>query len=186
MNITLRKANAIQNAITDAIRNIHINYTITINEFQDPVEQLKAANDRLFANDERRQKLLLALYNIRGLVGTANAQSGIDLCLTKAAFIDRRIQQLEEMVELNPHTDLAVLEGRLNKIRNRTEDRMYQETTVNTSVVNQEQIDSADAEIKNLKRQKQKINDEVLELNIKTEIPLSEEVVETLTREGII
>jgi hypothetical protein len=41
-------------------------------------------------------------------------------------------------------------------------------------------------EIKNLKKQKQKLNDEVLELNIKTEIPLSEEVVATLQSEGLV
>jgi hypothetical protein len=47
-------------------------------------------------------------------------------------------------------------------------------------------MDQITAEIKNLKKQKQKINDEVLELNIKTEIPLSEDVVATLTAEGLI
>jgi hypothetical protein len=49
-----------------------------------------------------------------------------------------------------------------------------------------EQIEQAKAEVKNLKKQKQKINDEVLELNIKTEIPLSEDVVATLTAEGLL
>jgi uncharacterized protein YdcH (DUF465 family) len=57
---------------------------------------------------------------------------------------------------------------------------------VSTTVVSQEQIDQVKAEIQNLKKQKQKINDEVLELNIKTEIPLSEDVVKTLQDEGLI
>jgi uncharacterized protein YdcH (DUF465 family) len=58
--------------------------------------------------------------------------------------------------------------------------------TVSTTVVSQEQIDQVKVEIKNLKKQKQKLNDEILELNIKTEIPLSDEVVATLTEEGLI
>jgi predicted nucleic acid-binding Zn-ribbon protein len=53
-------------------------------------------------------------------------------------------------------------------------------------VVSQEQIDQVKAEIQNLKKQKQKLNDEILELNIKTEIPLSDDVVATLTQEGLI
>jgi len=57
---------------------------------------------------------------------------------------------------------------------------------VSTSVVGRDQIDQAKAEIQNLKKQKQKLNDEVLELNIKTEIPLSDDVVATLQAEGLV
>jgi hypothetical protein len=38
----------------------------------------------------------------------------------------------------------------------------------------------------NLKKQKQQLNDEVLELNIKTEVPLSDDTVATLQVEGLI
>jgi hypothetical protein len=37
-----------------------------------------------------------------------------------------------------------------------------------------------------LKKQKQKLNDEILELNIKTEIPLSDDIVATLQSEGLL
>lgn len=188
MNITLRKANAIQNAIQDSIRSIKIETSININEFQDPEAELQKANDELFANDARRQKLLLAYYNIRGLVGAANAQSGIDVNLTKAAFIDKRIAQLTEFANLEPYTDVEVIKGKLDKIKNSESKRSIYgyDDHVTTSVVAKEQIDQAKAEIQNLKKQKQKINDEVLELNIKTEVPLSEDVVATLTAEGLI
>ena len=87
-------------------------------------------------------------------------------------------------------TDLAVIKSQLDKIRNRPEDSrasIYgRNDTVSTPVVTQEQIDQAKTEIKNLKKQKQKLNDEILELNIKTEIPLSDEVVQTLQAEGLI
>jgi cell division protein FtsB len=53
-------------------------------------------------------------------------------------------------------------------------------------VIGQEQIAQAKTEIQNLKKQKQKINDEVLELNIKTEVPLTNDVVATLQAEGLI
>jgi uncharacterized protein YdcH (DUF465 family) len=191
MNLTLRKANAVQAGINDAIKSIKIETSLDLNEFQDVVAELQKANDALFTNDSRRQRLLLALYNIRGLVGTANAQSGIDLKLATAAFIEKRIGQLDELAKLTPVTDLAVITGKLDKIKNHENENSRRSLygyvdTVSTTVVSQEQIDQVKAEIKNLKKQKQKLNDEVLELNIKTEIPLSDDVVTTLTEEGLI
>jgi uncharacterized protein YdcH (DUF465 family) len=190
MNITLRKANAIQNSVQDTIKSIKVSFEIELNEFQDVTAELKRANDELLANDARRQKLLMALYNIRGLVGQANTNSGIDLKLATAAFVDKRIGQLEEFARANPMTDLTVITGKLEKIRNRKEESrasLYgRDDVVTTSVVTKEQIEQAKTEIKNLKKQKQKLNDEILELNIKTEIPLSDEVVQTLQAEGLI
>jgi len=191
MNISLRKASALQNSINDAIKGIKITTSVDLNEFQDVAQELKNANDTLFNNDSRRQRLLLALYNIRGLVGSANAQSGIDLKLATAAFVDKRIGQLEGLV-VDPVINLAVINGKLEKIRNDKSDTGRRSSiygyvdTVSTNVIGHEQLAAIGAEIKNLKKQKQKINDEVLELNIKTEIPLSEEVVATLQSEGLV
>ena len=190
MNISLRKANAIQNGINEAIKGIKIETSIELNEFQDPQSEIQKANDLLIANDSRRQKLLLSLYNIRGLVGTANSNCGIDLALAKAAFIDKRVAQLTELSSLSPVGDLPIILGKLGKIRNRKEESrasLYgRDDTVTTSIASMEQIEQAKAEIQNLKKQKQKLNDEVLELNIKTEIPLSDDVVATLQAEGLI
>jgi hypothetical protein len=190
MEITLRKANAIQNSINEAIRNIALTTSLELNEFQDPVAELQRANETLFVNDSRRQKLLLALYNIRGLVAVANASSGVDQHLTKAAFIDKRVAQLEELARTTPVGDLAVLTGKLEKIRARPTDARTSvygyNDTVSTGVIAQEQLDQIRTEIKNLKKQKQKVNDDVLELNIKTAIPLSDDTVATLTAEGLL
>ena len=190
MNITLRKANAIQNSINEAIRNIKVELNLEINEFQDPAVELAKANNALVEADSRRQKLLLALYNIRGLVGQANAASGIDLNLAKAAFIDKRIAQLTTFASAEATTEIEVIKGKLEKIKNdKGESRrsIYGYTdTVNSSVLDVSQIHQAKTEILNLKKQKQTLNDEVLELNIKTEIPLSDDVVTTLTTEGLL
>ena len=191
MNLTLRKANAVQAGINDAIKSIKIETSLELNEFQDVQAALVKANETLFANDSRRQRLLLALYNIRGLVGTANAQSGIDLKLATAAFIEKRMGQLDELAKLSAVTDLAVINGKLDKIRNdkseSTRSRIYgYSDTVTTGVLGLEQIAQAKTEVLSLKKQKQKINDEVLELNIKTEIPLSEDVVAVLQAEALI
>jgi uncharacterized protein YdcH (DUF465 family) len=191
MNISLRKASAIQNSINEAIKGIKIDLNIELNEFQDVQAALVKANETLFTNDSRRQRLLLALYNIRGLVGAANAESGVDMKLATAAFIDKRVGQLETLAGAEAVTDLAVITGKLDKIKNHENENSRRSIygyvdTVTTSVISQEQLDQVKAEIKNLKKQKQKLNDEILELNIKTEVPLSEDVVTTLQAEGLI
>ena len=191
MNISLRKANAVQNGINEALKGIEIKTTLELNEFQDVVAELKKANDVLFTNDSRRQRLLLALYNIRGLVGAANASSGIDMKLATAAFIEKRIGQLDTLSKLEAVTDLAVINGKLEKIRNDKSESARRSIygyndTVSTTVVSAEQIAQVKTEIQNLKKQKQKLNDEILELNIKTEIPLSDDVVKTLSEEGLV
>jgi len=191
MNLTLRKANAVQAGINDAIKSIDIKTSVELNEFQDVAVELKKANDALFANDARRQRLLLSLYNIRGLVGAANAQSGIDMKLATAAFLDKRLAQLDTLAKLEPVTDLAVINGKLEKIRNdkseTSRSRIYgYSDTVSTTVIGAEQIAQIKAEVQNLKKQKQKLNDEILELNIKTEIPLSDDAVAALQAEGIL
>jgi hypothetical protein len=190
MNISLRKSNAVQNQITDALRHIEIKTDVSINEFQDPEVEIANGQKSLLENDRRRGLLLAAQYNIRGLVGAANAQSGIDLLLTRAAFTDKRISQLESLVKSKTVTDLAVIKGKLDKIKNdkgETRRSMYgYSDTVETSVLNNSDIDAFKKELSNLRKQKQKLNDEILELNIKTEIPLSDEAVATLTAEGIL
>lgn len=191
MNITLRKANAVQNSINEAIKSIKINLNAEINEFQNVEEAIQRANSDLIANDGRRQKLTMALYNIRALVGTANAASGIDTSLAKAAFIDKRIGQLEQLAGAEEMTSLEVIKGKIEKIKNDKGESSRRSLygyndTVSTSVLSKEQIAQAKAEVLNLKKQKQKLNDEVLELNIKTEIPLADDVVATLQAEGLL
>jgi hypothetical protein len=190
MNITLRKANAVQNSINDAVRAIKIDLDVELNEFQNVEDVIAKANSQLVENDSRRQKLTMALYNIRALVGTANAASGIDTALAKAAFIDKRIGQLEELAKAKEMTSLDVVKGKLEKIKSLKDEARSRVfgygDTVTTTVVSKEQIAQAKAEILNLKKSKQKLNDEILELNIKTEIPLSDETAAVLQAEGLL
>ena len=191
MNITLRKANAVQNSITETVKNIRVELAVELNEFQNVEDTISKANNELIVNDGRRQNLTMALYNIRALVGTANAASGIDTALAKAAFIDKRIGQLEQLAGGTEITSLEVIKGKLEKIKNDKGDNTRRSIygysdTVSTGILSKEQIAQAKTEILNLKKQKQKLNDEILELNIKTEIPLGDDTVATLTAEGLL
>ena len=45
MNITLRKANAVQNSINDTVKGIKIDFTVELNEFQNVEDAITKAND---------------------------------------------------------------------------------------------------------------------------------------------
>jgi hypothetical protein len=190
MKITLRKANAVQNTISDTIKQIKIDTTVSINEFENAEAKLASANAKLFENDQRRSDLLMSQYAIRGLVGVANATSGVDAKLTQAAYIEKRISQLTEIAGSEVQAELTVINGKLEKIRNRKEDSrasLYgRDDEVTTHVQTQEQVTEAKNLIKDLKKQKQQLNDEVLELNVRTEITLPDDVVGILKCENIV
>mgnify|MGYP003353982141 FL=1 len=89
---------------------------------------------------------------------------------------------------MQPRTEPDVLNGKLSKIRNSTEENRYglRSDSVSTTVVLQDHINQAKGIIKTLRKQKQQINDKLLELNIKTENMLSDEEVSVLQAEAIL
>lgn len=189
MKITLRKANALQNAIQEHLKTIEVKTSISINEFQKPEGEIACARDGVVANDRRRANLTMALYVIRGLVGKQNVYVGISDHLARAAYLDKRIGQLKGLVESSVVESDAVINGKLEKIRNDKSERggFYgRNDTVDTGVLTQEQINQYKTDMSILKKEKQSINDKVLELNVRTEIEIVSEVLEILEKEQLI
>jgi uncharacterized protein YdcH (DUF465 family) len=187
MNISLRKAAVLQHSIQEAIHSIKIEPQISVSEFVNGQDTIVAANKTLVENDGRRVALWVAYYNIRSLVGAANTASGINMKLATAAFVDKRMSQLQELISADVR-DLLLVQKRLEKIRNtEPNSRMFgREDSVHTSVLTAEQIAVFRGELQTLKKQKQALNDEILELNIKTEIPLGDNTLATLSAEDLI
>lgn len=190
MKLTLRKANAIQTAINDALKGIETVTTIRVNEFQDAEREIRHASEKLMANFARKEKLNSALYEIRKSVGRANAQAGVDDKLADIAHLEKSIQLYSGFVTQQVREPVAVLAGKLDKIRNRKEDSrvsLYgREDDVQTSVMTEEDIQSFKVLVAKAKKSKQKLQDEVLELNVRTEIEVSAEAEKTLQAEGLI
>lgn len=189
MNISLRKASALQNSINDAVKSISLNTEIAINEFQNASDELAKAHALLTAGIKRKDALVTALYEIRKAVGSANHTAGIDGRLAEIAHLDKKIQSYSAFVGKEVATDMTVITGKLDKIRNRKDDgrNLYgYNDTVSSSVLTQEDLDKFKALVAEEKKVKQKLQDEVLELNVRTEIVLSKEVVATLNGEGLL
>ena len=190
MKISLRKANALQTSINEAIRSITITPTVDISEFEDIDTAINDALTKAVEADERQLNLTRALYTIRKLVGNANAVSGINDKLSEIAFLTKRIEQRAALASATPVEDIAILTGKLDKIRNRKEDSQRSLygiiDTVSTGVLGPEAIKLYSDSTKKFKKEKQKLNDELLELNIRTQIELDADTVTLLQEEGLI
>ena len=190
MKITLRKASALQQSIQEAIRNIEIKAKVELNQFQGDAV-LATARESARENDARRYNLTKVLYTIRGKVGTVNAEAGVNAKLGLAACIDKRIGQLQGLVAAeNLQEDSVVINGKLEQLRNSKEEtrsRLYgYADTVSTGVFTAEDIAEFKKEQQDLKKQKQSLNDEILELNVRSDIELDEHTVATLQQEGLV
>jgi uncharacterized protein YdcH (DUF465 family) len=188
MKLSLRKVNALQNAIQEHIKTIDVTMSVSLNEFQSPAVELATARSTLIANDAKRALLTKVLYGIRAQVGRANVESGVSDLLADAAYIDKRLGHLKGLTESKVVESDVVIEGKLEKIRTAEKSsRMYgYSDTVDTGVLTAEQIEGYTAEMRNLKKQKQSINDKVLELNVRTEIELSADTISVLTAESLV
>ena len=188
MKLTLRKANALQTAIQDHIKTVDISTSLALNEFQVPQAELSIARNTLLVNDKRRADLTMVLYAIRGAVGNANSQAGVSDLLARAAYLDKRIGQLKGLTESKVVESEVVIEGKLEKLRTQEKNsRMYgYNDTVDTGVLTAEQIEGFKKVMQDLKKEKQTINDKVLELNVRTEIDLTEDVVQILQSEQLV
>jgi hypothetical protein len=190
MNISLRKASALQNSINDAVKGIEFDAQVKINEFQDAEAEIKQAATQFCNNLVRRDSLVSALYEIRKAVGAGNAQAGIDSRLADVAHLEKQIQFYNGLVGNKARESDKVIAGRLDKIRNdKSENRRtiygYNDT-VDTSIFTREDLDGFRRTVSKAKKSKQALQDQILELNVQTQITLSDESVKTLQAEGLI
>ena len=187
MKINLRKANAIQVAINETIKSLEFNAAASINEFQDAANEISAASAKFSRNLVRRIALLDALYEIRKAVASANDSAGIDGRLADVARLEKDLQFYSTYAKASVITDAAVINGKMERLRNRKEDAYsFRGETVDTSIFTETEVEGFKGIVSAAKKQKQKLQDELLELNVRTEIEFSEATVATLTNENIL
>lgn len=190
MNITLRKANALQLAISEAVKNIEVDADVKINEFQNGEAEIARVAAELRANIARRDTLLGAMYAIRKAVSTANAGAGVDVKLADVAQFEKQVQFYNSLASKKVREDAVVVAGQLNKLRESKDDSRRSiygyATTVDTSVLTAEDIQGFRTAAATAKKAKQKLQDELLEINVRTEIAIAPDTVQFLTAEGLL
>ena len=187
MKISLRKAKVVQANILEMMESLRYVLSVEINAFQDTHALIQQAYTETMATDKRRNELTVAIYEIRDLVGAANSSSGIDALLTQLAFIDRRIRQINDLANAAEILPPEILAGRIERAKSAKEDYSYRSSNESaTGIFTREQLQQFKAEITRLKRQRQRLNDRLLHLNMTTEITLKDETVALLKSEDIL
>jgi hypothetical protein len=190
MKINLRKANALQLSIQEAIKSIKFDTEVKVNEFQVAEDEIARLRNDFAAKQERHRGLLNSLYDIRKAVSQANSAQGVDVKLADVALMDKKIQYLAELAGKSVRDSVEVVAGKMEKLRNRKDDTrsLYygHDATVDTSIFTQEDIAGFRTAVSMGKKAKQKLQDELLEINVRTEIELSADAVTVLTAEGLL
>lgn len=192
-NINLRKANAIQSEIRKAISSSGVKETLSVTEFTLSIaDALAKAKDDFDVDVTRKVALNTALFNIRKSVAQANANNGISDILADVELIDATMAVYSNVATKEVAKSFDEIHARVEKFKTVTNETVrssiYRDryNSVETSVVEQGTIDVAKAKVKELKRQKQTLQDKLLEKNVTTFISISDVDEMVLKLEGIL
>ena len=187
MKLTLRKANAIQAAINEAIKGLDLDTNVTLNEFEEVKDQIQTVRDRFFASLNTRNDLVTALYEIRAKVAQANASAGINDMLANVAYAEKVISFNNMLASKGAQTSLRVLNGQVKKnAEAKDEGYGYSRRDVATSIFTDYEVEGFKRTAAEYKRTKQRLQDELLELNVQTTIDLTEANIAALKAADII
>jgi hypothetical protein len=192
--INLRKANALQSEIRKAISSSGVKDTLSVNEYTTNLDGVleKAMAD--FATDVTRKVALnTALFNIRKSVAQANANNGVSDVLTDIELIDAKMAVYSNVATKEVAKSFSEINARIEKLKTAPADvtgrsAIYGDryNNVETSVVEQGTIDGAKAIVKQLKREKQILQDKLLTINVNTVINIDSVDEMVLKIEGIL
>jgi len=190
MEVSLRKADQLANAIKELLQNNTINTTIALNAF-DANWQAKMAAQRIDAADKvtRLTKLYQALAGVRTAVGKANAECGINDLLTADNCHKQVLALLSTVAQAEPAGDDSVIQCNLTARQTKGETSRFSYDNNYDMAVNL--LDSAYLETirKNMfeiKKQRREISDELIAKNVTVKVKLPEFVVEILRAENLI
>jgi len=188
MKINLRKAKALQTNIYELIQTLDISTTVDIGEFDDAAQKVAQAADRFFNNFQNRNKLWQVYYSIRAAVAQANASTGISTLLAELALAERIITDQVSIVQSRAETtNLDILAQKQGKLRQLQTSNAYRPfDNISSGILSSSAVQQATENLADFRKQKQNINDKLLELNIKTEIELDKQSVAVLTANKLI
>lgn len=192
MEINLRKANAIQSEIRRAIQNAEAKDTVSVTEYTTDIAGVvdKAVTD--YQTDVTRKiALTTALFNIRKSVGQVNATAGINDILADVQSLDAVMAIYSGVANKQVAKSVEEITARVEKLKTAPADArssIYGEryNNVETSTVTQSAIDAAKTRVKELKRQRQALQDKLLTLNVNTLITIAGVDENVLKLEGIL
>jgi len=193
MQVNLRKAAAIQSEISSALREIEVSPYEVFEDKERVVEEMAEKTQEWKTNLLRKQTLNAVLYSMRDKVGQANVASGVSKLLTEERRINADMHWLEAILDKckgEKYYSADEIVSKLEQLENKSEERenyfSRRGSAVSSILVTKEELAEYRKEMSGLKKQLRKINDSLLELNISTEISLSDKEVTVLETEDLL
>ena len=191
MKISLRKANTIQELVGEALKqplespaNLDV---LAIDEWKD---ELIFARKTFLSEMATRAQLVSARYEVRKRISEENAKQGVTTLLATLAETDTMINLMKRNVVDQTVSDKydVVEKKRERKITLLDKEGMhvYRSDTFDVSIIDAETIKTYKEKVKVLKRKRQRINDELLEKNMRSEIELPSWAVDLVREHGLI
>ena len=191
MQVSLRKAAALESSLRDIAKGVSLSKTVAVSVYSDnsSVEkQVEEASAALRAGAEDIRSALNTAYAIRGQIAEQNAKVGINRLLNERAALDATDRALAGLTAKDRLEGIAAEHAfsALTAQKARNEKSEYGTTdNVSVNVVGELAAEIKATVVANQKR-KTAIADELLALNVGTTIVLSDEVVAVLTKHNLV
>lgn len=183
MKLSLRKANTLQLLINEQINEPFIG-SVTIGKFDDPDNLVGPAQNKLQEIIVKKFDLTDVYYTIRKKVAQKSTEVGIADLLTDLARNQKNAQAFKQLAstrEFLPKPD--VLQKALDEIRKEQPTNSYQRRdALIIGLFTKEVVETYAKTLKILQKEKQKISDKLLHLNVSSEIELDEKEVAVLNK----
>ena len=192
MKITLRKASALQAAVSNLIGEIYARPVVSVDDESVLAEDVAQAKEDYGTNLRRLRSLIEVKYSLRKAIGDLNLSSGVTSLLTQEREIAELMGELDNVVERTNGRCFTVeqMQAKFDKHNQRValsgSSYMGRSITVETDLISKEEVAELRKEILSLKRQRQTVNDRVLEINVSTYVTLTDAEEKILMDEGLI
>lgn len=190
MKINLRKASVVQQTILDEIKRLGTeDTTVKVSLYEQDIEaRLNEQLAKVRENHAKAGRLLNANKFLRGLVARKNAEVGVTDYLAEEAMLASAEARLKAFSEANVRPNLESLKAEIESRKTTGNERasIYgREYNVDVNVVPVESINEAKKELENIRKRRRKIKDEMVSINVRTEIEVPEQVALVLTELGL-
>lgn len=191
MKINLRKAAVVQQQIQEEIKRIGNEKTsITVSLYDTDIEsKINNQFSKYVVNNQRVSRLMDANRFLRATVARKNAEVGIMDYLAEDAMLSGFETRLRGMAEQTPRigeeAQKREIESRIATIT--SERNLYgrNEHNIEVNVVTDKFVEDANSELEQVRRRRRKIKDEMVSINVRTEIDVPEQVALVLTELGL-
>ena len=192
MKVTLRKASALQAAVSNLIGEIYARPVVSVDDESVLAEDVAQAREDYETNLRRLRSLIEVKYSLRKAIGDMNLGSGVTSLLTQEREIAELMGELEDVVERTNGRCFTVeqMQAKFDKHNQRValagSSYMGRSISVDSDLISKEEVAELRKEILSLKRQRQTVNDRVLEINVSTHVTLTDAEETILMDEGLI